>query len=152
MSPRQRDTTGSPNPFWKPVIPSRRLNDWEHAVIARLMEQDFAGYDLAARQLASAIVTHTNETDPSVLIEVDHDRANRLADANRGPLYSLVSESYGYDADGMIIFAQQKMIDGFLAKLEVQRGDGSPFSVYPLPEAFAYTSDEMVKRGAIRRL
>lgn len=121
---------------WKPVDPLRELSAWERAMIDRLLTNSFPYHDRIERQLASPFVTHEYDDDPSVILDVDTSPENRVPDIDDFIIGTLISRMEGYDSDGMHMFVMLKANDSFVYVLEVQRADGSVFSVLPSREAF----------------
>ncbi len=152
MTTQKSQAPGTISEFWKPMVPTRGINDWESAIIVYLMEQPFRGCDEVRRQLESVRVTQMNAEDPSILVAVDHEPENRVSGHDsRLPLYWLFVQMYGYDGDGMVMWAMLLSSGGYLAKLDVRRADSSIFSSLPQPEAFAYSEEEFDRREKERR-
>jgi hypothetical protein len=138
---------GRPKPSgWRPVEPPRELSEWERAMIDRLLTNSFPDHDKIERQLASPLVTHDINSDPSVRLAVDESPENRVSRIKDFIIGTLVSRMEGYDADGMYMFAMLKANDGFVYVLEVQRMGDIPFATLPAPEAFTEDGWEKQER------
>lgn len=106
-------------------------------MIDRLLMNAFPHHDKIERQLASPLVTHEIDSDPSVMLDVDTSPENRVSEIDDFIIGTLVSRMEGYDTDGMYMFAMLKANDGFVYVLEVQRMGDKPFATLPPPEAFS---------------
>jgi hypothetical protein len=108
----------------------RSLTEWERGMLTMITAVPFDGHDVLRRQIAHARVTR--ECGCGCLTSdfvVDPNPEYRLAYDRRGPIWDL----YGKDADGMVMYTLLFLLDGYLAMLEVQRADSSPFTRPPDP-------------------
>ena len=103
----------------------REMTDTERAIMARLLEVRFPGWEDVAEQLQHALVRQIADNGTlDFLIKTD---------AKANVQNSVPVEAEGEDLDGTTIHALLHVIGGIARGLEVYKEDGSPVIKMPEP-------------------
>lgn len=111
------------------VVPPRRLQSDELAVLERLLSTRFGGRDELRRQLGALRVSATCKTCPTVELTTVGD-LERAKTHRRIPV-----EGRARDVDGVPIQILLHVVDGVIASIEVFREDGERISEMPSPNS-----------------
>jgi hypothetical protein len=119
----------------RPVIPARSLNDWERALIGRILSMHVEGQEAALAQASSARVEAECSHCPSVWLRVNDAESNLIGEGGEPFQGVAPCEIHGRDADGMPFQILLHIDHGVLTEVDAFRGDGQSFLRLPDPEA-----------------
>jgi len=116
------------------IDPPRELNDWERAVLDRLLSVPFPGHEAGVTQLPELRVDIACSHCPSVWFVKDVPATRPVVGPDGKPLVGILPcELEGHDVDGMYMSVLVHVRNGFLRGIDAFRGDLKPFWEIPDP-------------------
>src|SRR6266508_4211420 len=117
--------------------PPRDLNTLERGILVALLSRDFPGRQELLRQTQSVRISEEHTSAGKILIlTVDEAASDRADVETRVPV-----EAQGRDTDGMSILILLHVLNGYLAEIELIRGDGGTIQVMPNPADLVVTTN-----------
>lgn len=116
------------------IHPLRELNDWERAVLDRLLSIPFPGHEAGLDQLPKLRVDIACSHCPSVWLVKDAPETRPILGSDGKPLQGILPcELEGHDVDGMYMSVLVHVRNGSLRGIDAFRGDLKPFWEIPGP-------------------